>query len=51
MDSVQENLYRYRIEKINLKDGTSIEPGKINVFVGANNCGKTQLLKDILAYC
>lgn len=50
MDSVQENLYRYRIEKINLKDGTSIEPGKINVFVGANNCGKTQLLKDILAY-
>lgn len=50
MDTVQKNIYSYRINKINLKDGTSVEPGRINVFVGANNCGKTQLLKDMLAY-
>lgn len=50
MDNVPESIYNYRINKINLKDGTPVEPGRINVFVGANNCGKTQLLKDMLAY-
>jgi len=50
MDTEQESIYNYRINKIILKDGTTIEPGRINIFVGANNCGKTQLLKDILAY-
>ena len=33
---------------LSLKDGTPVEAGRINVFVGANNCGKTQLLKDML---
>ena len=42
MDNVPESIYNYRINKINLKDGTPVEPGRINVFVGANNCGKTQ---------
>lgn len=42
--------YKYKIEKICLTQGDPITPGKINVFVGANNCGKTQLLKDMLAY-
>ena len=50
MDNVPESIYNYRINKISLKDGTPVEPGRINVFVGANNCGKTQLLKDMLAY-
>ncbi len=42
--------YKYKIEEISLTNGEPIVPGKINVFVGANNCGKTQLLKDVLAY-
>lgn len=50
MNTVSENIYNYRINKINLKDGTIVKTGRINVFVGANNCGKTQLLKDMLAY-
>ena len=33
-----------------MKNGESFTPGIINVFVGANNCGKTQLLKDMLSY-
>lgn len=45
-----EQKYRYRINGLKLKTGEPFSPGKINVFVGANNCGKTQLLKDILAY-
>lgn len=44
------SLYEYKINKINLKNGISIAPKRINIFVGANNCGKTQLLKDILTY-
>ena len=50
MDTMLENIYRYKINKINFKDATVAVPGRINVFVGANNCGKTQLLKDMLAY-
>ncbi len=47
---MDEKAYHYRINSIKLKDGEPFSPGKINVFVGANNCGKTQLLKDMLAY-
>lgn len=43
-------VYRYRINSIKLKKGDPFSPGRINVFVGANNCGKTQLLKDMLGY-
>ncbi len=42
--------FQYQINNIQLKNNSSIIPGKINVFVGANNCGKTQLLKDMIAY-
>ena len=42
--------YKYKIKEVKLKKGASFTPGKINVFVGANNCGKTQLLRDMLAY-
>lgn len=42
--------YRYTISEVHLNNGDSFIPGRINVFVGANNCGKTQLLKDMLAY-
>ena len=47
---MDEEIFKYRINSVHLKDGDSFAPGKINVFVGANNCGKTQLLKDMLAY-
>ena len=42
--------YTYHINSMQLKNGTPFVPGRINVFVGANNCGKTQLLKDMLSY-
>ena len=43
-------MYRYKIERISFMNDSEFVPGKINVFVGANNCGKTQLLKDIRAF-
>lgn len=43
-------VYKYRIESVKFKDRTIVSTGKINVFVGANNCGKTQVLKDMLSY-
>ena len=45
-----ENAYSYRINSVKIKNGTAFEPRRINVFVGANNCGKTQLLKDMLSF-
>ena len=47
---MDEATYMYRINSICLKKGEPFTPGRINVFVGANNCGKTQLLKDMLGY-
>ena len=41
--------YNFKIKSINFKTENNFVPSKINVFVGANNCGKTQLLKDILS--
>ncbi len=45
-----EDIFKYQINSVRLKSGDPFSPGRINVFVGANNCGKTQLLKDMLAY-
>lgn len=42
--------YQYNITNIQFKNTFSMKPNQINVFVGANNCGKTQLLKDMLSY-
>ena len=47
---MDEATYMYRINSICLKKGEPFTPGRINVFVGANNCGKTLLLKDMLGY-
>lgn len=47
---MNEKAYKYQISAVHLKNGAPFVPGRINVFVGANNCGKTQLLKDILTY-
>ena len=47
---MENTAYKYRINSIKLKNGEPFPPGRINVFVGANNCGKTQLLKDMLGY-
>lgn len=45
-----ENTYKYSIRSLKLKSGAHFRPGRINLLVGANNCGKTQLLKDMLSY-
>lgn len=42
--------YLYHIDNIKIKNNPPINASNINVFVGANNCGKTQLLKDMLSY-
>ena len=47
---MSQQKYAYRINSLKLKQGTPVKTGKINVFVGANNCGKTQVLKDMLSY-
>lgn len=47
---MEESKYTYRINSLQLKKGVPFTPGRINVFVGANNCGKTQILKDMLGY-
>lgn len=47
---MDEEFYRYRVNSIQLKNGESFKLGRINVFVGANNCGKTRMLKDIFSY-
>ena len=47
---MDETGYIYRINSVSLKNGDSFVPGRINVFVGANNCGKTRILKDMLEY-
>lgn len=43
---------RIHLESIEFNDGTTInlEPNSIVVFTGANNCGKSQVLRDIEAY-
>lgn len=50
MEQTAKSNYEYKINQINFKNNKSIKPSKITVFVGANNCGKTQLLKDMLKY-
>ncbi len=47
---MEQTNFRYTISQVDMKHGVPFEPGRINVFVGANNCGKTQLLKDMLSY-
>lgn len=45
-----ESSYNFKITEILFKSGDKIRPGRINVFVGANNCGKTRLLKEIFEF-
>lgn len=40
-------MYNFKIEKIYTKFGDIIEPKKINIIIGPNNCGKSRFLKDI----
>ena len=47
---MNKSNYIYKINSVKTRSNESFSPGKINVFVGANNCGKTQMLKDILTY-
>lgn len=43
-------MLRYRIDKIQISDGTQLDTslGGVVIFVGPNNSGKSQALKDIL---
>ena len=43
-------MYLFRVNKLITNDGTEIVPKKINIIVGANNCGKSRFLKDIRNY-
>lgn len=47
---MNETNYQFKVNEIEFKDGTLYKPTRINVLVGANNCGKTQTLKDIMNY-
>lgn len=47
---MKEDKYEYHINQLVLKNGSKVDAGRVNVFVGANNSGKTQLLKDMLRY-
>ncbi len=40
-------MYNFKIKEILTNNGTKINPKKINVIIGPNNCGKSQFLKDI----
>jgi len=40
-------MYKYKLNLITFKDGQTIDPKKLTVIVGANNCGKSRILKDI----
>ena len=41
---------KFKIKKFELQNGLTFSPGAITVIVGANNCGKTRLLKEIDKY-
>jgi predicted ATPase len=41
-------LYNLKVTKLEMCDGTQINPGSLTVFIGPNNAGKTRALRDIL---
>lgn len=41
-------MFSYRLSSLVLNDGTEIKPAALTVFIGPNNAGKSQALKDIL---
>lgn len=40
----------FGVDLLQLQDGRELRPGKLTVIVGPNNSGKTQTLRDLLAY-
>jgi predicted ATPase len=42
-------VYIYRLTRIVLNDGTTVEPPNLTVIVGPNNAGKSRALKEITA--
>lgn len=40
-------MYQYKLTKIVFNEGTTFEPNNLTVIVGANNTGKTRILKEI----
>ena len=41
-------MYDYKIDKLEFKNGFNLSPKNLVVLIGPNNCGKSQVLKDIL---
>ncbi len=41
-------MYKYRLNDLEFKDGTTIQLANLTVIVGANNAGKSRSLKDIV---
>lgn len=41
-------MYSYRIASLVLNDGTEFVPSDLTVFIGPNNAGKSQALKDVM---
>ncbi|UII75506.1 ATP-binding protein [Flagellimonas sp. HMM57] len=41
-------MFEYKIEKIKFKNSFIFKPKNLVVLIGPNNCGKSQVLKDIL---
>ena len=41
-------MFSYRLSSLVLNDGTKTNPSALTVFIGPNNAGKSQALKDIL---
>lgn len=39
----------YQIESITLHDGATVRPGNLTLFIGPNNGGKSQTLKDLVS--
>lgn len=47
MNSIADNGYQFKINKLNFNGDVQIEPRRINVIIGPNNSGKSRLLKEI----
>lgn len=41
------DAYRFKINTITTNNGFSFNPSRLNILIGANNCGKTLFLREI----
>ncbi|HEY1190384.1 MAG TPA: AAA family ATPase, partial [Gemmata sp.] len=48
---METSSYQFRLKSITVNNGSAIHPAKLTVFVGPNNSGKSQSLRDIRDLC